>query len=89
MQEAPNVIYTVTLNKQLNQVTSIKADYTSGIQELLVKLMNHYPELFSLISKEEVKEMFFSTSIDISSSTSEVILPSDVKLNAVHISDLK
>lgn len=89
MQEAPNVIYTVTLNKQLNQVTSIKADYTSGIQELLVKLMNHYPELFSLISKEEVKEMFFSTSIDISSSTSEVILPSDVKLNAVQISDLK
>ena len=89
MQEAPNVIYTVTLNKQLNQVTSIKADYTSGIQELLVKLMNHYPELFSLISKEEVKEMFFSTSIDISSSTSEVILPSGVKLNAVHISDLK
>lgn len=89
MQEAPNVIYTVTLNKQLNQVTSIKADYTSGIQELLVKLMNHYPELFSLISKEEVKEMFFSTSIDISSSTSEVILPSDVKVNAVHISDLK
>ena len=89
MQEAPNVIYTVTLNKQLNQVTSIKADYTSGIQELLVKLMNHYPELFSLISKEEVKEMFFSTSIDISSSTSEVILPSDVKVNAVQISDLK
>ena len=89
MQEAPNVIYTVTLNKQLNQVTSIKADYTSGIQELLVKLMNHYPELFSLISKEEVKEMFFSTSIDISSSTSEVILTSDVKLNAVQISDLK
>ena len=89
MQEAPNVIYTVTLNKQLNQVTSIKADYKSGIQELLVKLMNHYPELFSLISKEEVKEMFFSTSIDISSSTSEVILPSDVKLNAVQISDLK
>ena len=89
MQEAPNVIYTVTLNKQLNQLTSIKADYTSGIQELLVKLMNHYPELFSLISKEEVKEMFFSTSIDISSSTSEVILPSDVKVNAVQISDLK
>lgn len=89
MQEAPNVIYTVTLNKQLNQLTSIKANYTSGIQELLVKLMNHYPELFSLISKEEVKEMFFSTSIDISSSTSEVILPSDVKVNAVHISDLK
>ena len=89
MQEAPNVIYTVTLNKQLNQVTSIKADYTSGIQELLVKLMNYYPELFSLISKEEVKEMFFSTSIGISSSTSEVILPSDVKVNAVQISDLK
>ena len=89
MQEAPNVIYTVTFNKQLNQLTSIKANYTSGIQELLVKLMNHYPELFSLISKEEVKEMFFSTSIDISSSTSEVILPSDVKLNAVQISDLK
>ena len=89
IEESPNVSYTVTLNKQINQITSIKIDYTSGIQELLVTLMNRYPELFSLISLEEVKEMFFSTSIDISSSTSEVILPSDVKLNAVQISDLK
>ena len=89
IEESPNVSYTVTLNKQINQITSIKIDYTSGIQELLVTLMNRYPELFSLISLEEVKEMFFSTSIDISSSTSEVILPSDVKLNAVQISNLK
>ena len=89
MQEAPNVTYTIILNKQLNQITTVKVDYTSGIQELLITLMNRYPELFSLISPKEVNEMFFRTSIDISSSTNEVILPSDVKLNAVQISDLK
>ena len=89
MKDAPNVSYTVTLNKQINQMTSIKIDYTSGIQELLAKLMNDYHELFSLVSPEEVNEMFFSTSIEISSSTKEVMLPSDIKLNAVQISDLK
>lgn len=89
VQEAPTVNYIVMLDKTLNQITSIKIDYTSGIQNLLVRLMNQYPTLFSNLTEDEIREMFFNTSIDISPSTNEIILPTDVKANAVDISELK
>lgn len=89
VQEVPNVNYAVMLDKTIHQITSVQIDYTSGIQNLLVKLMNHYPTLFANLTEDEIREMFFNTSIDILPSTNEVILPTDIKVNAVDISELK
>ena len=52
-------------------------------------MISSYSNLASQISQEEIQSMTFRLSADLTKSTDNVSIPSEVRNQAIHISDLQ
>ena len=89
LQNAENLNYKVTINKKEKQILKDEVDNIEGCQKLIQKIMDSYSNLASQISQEEIQSMTFRLSADLTKSTDNVSIPSEVRNQAIHISDLK
>ncbi len=89
IQEADKLNYTVTIDKKQKQILKVEVDYTEGCQKLIEQMISSYSNLASQISEEEIQSMTFNLSTNLIKSTDSVSIPSEIRNQAIHISDLQ